>query len=159
MKPWGPWRQGWGTVQDNFRLSRQFAATDCCKLSSQLKTVADHCKRILFPDSRLNKIKTIYWKIWKALYSRGCLFCFLVGRSFVAVAIVLILLWHLKMIRLSKLWWMMNDILRRHFDEKFWWFILIRHFVEIFWWYILMRRFDKTFWWAILMRHFNNTFW
>ena len=53
-------------------------------------------------------------------------------------------------------WW---DILMRHFGEKFWGDTLIRHFDETFWRDILMRHYDETFWLDILIRHFDKTFW
>ena len=43
----------------------------------------------------------------------------------------------------------------RHFDESFWWDILMRHlmryYYETFWIYILIRHFDDMLWWDILM--------
>ena len=43
------------------------------------------------PNSRLNQIKAIYYKIWKALYLRGCLvgwlsFCHIGNNSDVTLA-------------------------------------------------------------------------
>ena len=47
-----------------------------------------------------------------------------------------------------------------HFEETFWWNILMRHFDETFWWHMLMshlmKHFDQTFWGDILMTHFDK---
>ena len=48
-------------------------------VTCHLSLVTCHLSHVnILPNSRLNQIKTIYWKIWKALYSCGCLFGWLV---------------------------------------------------------------------------------
>ena len=64
-------------------------------------------------------------------------------------------------------WWdTWRDILMRHltrhFDETFWWDIMMRHYNETLQWDIwidiVIRHFDETFLWDTLMRHFDETF-
>ena len=64
--------------------------------SHMIENIKTNCRT---PDLPILPSLPFDWKIWKALYSRGCL----VGRSSVTVGTVLLLLWPLKMLKLSKL--------------------------------------------------------
>ena len=65
--------------------------------------------------------------------------------------------WNILMRHFDETFW--RDILTTHIYETFWWHILMTHLDETFWWHILMKHFAETHWWDILIRHFDGTFW
>ena len=83
-------------------------------------------------NSRLNQIKTIYWKILDGSISAWLV---AVCSLFVTLTTILMLPWPFED---GDWWWTIGiveyrwDILTRHFENIFWWDILMRHLMKPF---------------------------
>ena len=55
------------------RTQATCCTSDMEKVAITAIIIVECVECLLLPNSRFNQMKTIYWKIWKALYLRGCL--------------------------------------------------------------------------------------